>query len=721
MKSGAKPVGLILVLAFFSLTGCNSSSSVTAEHPAPIDSYGSPAGGDTTAPDHSPPFILPFPTDEAKVAEPTSPRQTAGTEVTTFDGAQTWQRGGTTNAAGTQLTLDPAQGQAAWAMYQFSGMADGDSVTSVDVEIASPGPENYWVGWSDYVSETWVWQQRGDKLTSTSVNDVFEPPAAVNPISYHGNVHIAVVAWNALPVTIYSVTLTAELNDVPVANFFANPGIGNQDLQVSFDASLSYARGGGSITDYEWDWDGPANGWNFESSGISSNNLHVYTEPGHYTPVLRVTDDAANQDLGIAGVTVSGWIQTWGGESYDAGKAVTVDESGNMYIAGAEHSFGSAWTDIAVLKYDRQHNLIWSRTFGGNESANDYAFAIAAGAGGLYIAGYTEGFGATVKDLLLLKYTYSGDLVWAETWNGGAFDGAWGVALSEDDYLYVAGWSNSFGNDAEALLLKFDLDGNPVWARTWGGANAEYITSLAVFDSETIYIAGETHSFGNGGSDLLLVKWNGSGTAVWGRTWGKNLWEGANAISLDLQGNIYLAGGSASVAAGTPPDVLAVRFTPAGNLVWVNSWGTSEPDVARAAAAGGLIPGEFYLAGEISIAGTDYPLLLKFETTGSYNWHRVWLPDSVDDDGFYGMTVGPGGVLLMTGSSEHAAGTWDDANQQAAVIHFDPAQEATAVAQTVNGTTTVLTDYLDESPSGVENSGGGIQDSLLLEFYPDDL
>jgi len=634
---------------------------------------------------------------------------------------QTWQRGGTTNEAGTQLVLDPAAGEFAWAIYQYSGMADGDSVTNVVVEVSSPGPENYWIGWADYHSRSWVWQQRGDKVTSTSVEDVFEPPSGVHPISYHGNVHVAVVAWDAMPVDVYSVTMTAELYDVPLAIVFANPAIGNQDLTVTFDASLSYVRGGGAITEFEWDWDGEANGWEFESTGTDDSPQHTYTEPGRYQPVLRVTGPPNNTDLGSAAVTVSGWIKTWGGDQYERNSAIVIDEAGCTYLAGRSNSWGNFWSDVAVLKYDSQHNLVWRRIFSGVDTANDYAFALAVGGGSVYVAGFTEGFGASVKDLLLLKYSAEGELQWAQTWTGGDFDGAFGVALSADGYVYVTGFTTSFGNEAEALLLKYEPNGNLVWARTWGDASNEYINTIAIFDKDTIYTAGETQSFGNGGSDMLLVKWSSSGNAVWARTWGKNLWEGANAMTLDLQGNIYLVGGSASVAAGTPPDCLALALTPAGALLWAFSWGTNEPEVANAAVAGGLLPGELYVAGKVQISGTYYPLLLKFATGGSFDWHRVWQAGSTDDDGFYGIAAGPGGVLMMAGSSESAVGIWDDADQQSAVVHFDPIQTAIAIAHTVEGTSTMLTEYRDESPQGVEDTGGGGQDSLLLEFYPDDL
>jgi len=708
---------LVLLSALGMLAACSGTDRGEVPDPpapGPAEAAGQagdalPAGG----------WAVPFPADEwaepsAQDAPPS--RRIAGAEETVWDGAQTWRRGGETLDVSTQLILDPPAGELAWAMYQFSGMADGDSVTSVTIEVPSPGPPDYWLGWSDYNSGTWIWQRRGDKLTSTSVDDVFTPPAGVNPISMRGNVQVAVVAWGNA-VRIYTVSLTAELNEVPVAVVYSDPSIGNQDLTVDFDASLSFVRGGGTITEYEWDWDGPVGGWDFESSGAVDTAQHTFSEPGTYQVVLRVTSDQSDQDLGAAWVTVSGWIHTWGGAGDDTGTAVAVDEHGSIYVACFEHSFSGGGGNVAVIKYDRAHNLLWRRAFGEEQYAHDEPRALAVANGSVYVAGTTAGFSTENNGVLLLRYSGGGTLEWALTWDGGDFDTGGGVAISEDDHIYVAGHTYSFGSEAQALLLKFDLDGNLVWSQSWGETGHEFVKGIALAGSDTIYIAGESRSFDNGAGDALLVKWNSSGVPVWARTWGSTAWEGANAITLDLPGNIYLAGGTATVAPGTAPNVLALKYSSAGELQWVRSWGTSGPDVARAAVAGGMIPGVLYIGGVVGWS-TQFPVLLKFDTDGTLQWHRTWLAGSTDDDGFYGMALGPGGLLAVSGISEQAAGVWDDADPQTVVYDLLPAEAVSAAATPVSGTVTVHTEYLEESPAGTIDTGGGYGDALLLEYWP---
>lgn len=82
-----------------------------------------------------------------------------------------------------------------------------------------------------------------------------------------------------------SVTVTEPTpkNQPPVASFTVTPHAGFVPLEVAFDASTS-SDPDGSITSYAWD---------FGDGGTASGAqvTHTYTEAGHYTAKLTVTDD----------------------------------------------------------------------------------------------------------------------------------------------------------------------------------------------------------------------------------------------------------------------------------------------------------------------------------------------------------------------------------------------------------------------------------------------
>jgi hypothetical protein len=113
----------------------------------------------------------------------------------------------------------------------------------------------------------------------------------------------------------------------------------------------------------------------------------------------------------------------------------------------------------------------------------------------------------------VLKLDPYGTYLWGQSWGGLIHsESAWGNAVTScgGDGLYVSGrfhGSTDFDpgpgeeihecHDPESLgygdafLSKFDLDGNFLWARTWGARYTDAGYSLACDDSCNVYVAGE--------------------------------------------------------------------------------------------------------------------------------------------------------------------------------------------------------------------------------------
>jgi hypothetical protein len=76
----------------------------------------------------------------------------------------------------------------------------------------------------------------------------------------------------------------------------------------------------------------------------------------------------------------------------------------------------------------------------------------------------------------------------------------------------VAGWTNSFGaGGSDFFLVKTDANGNVQWAKTYGGTSYDGAYSVQQTSDGGYIVAGNTNSFGAGGSDVFLVKTDANG------------------------------------------------------------------------------------------------------------------------------------------------------------------------------------------------------------------
>src|SRR4030095_3909750 len=90
----------------------------------------------------------------------------------------------------------------------------------------------------------------------------------------------------------------------------------------------------------------------------------------------------------------------------------------------------------------------------------------------------------------------------------------------------------------------FAPNGALLWQRTWGGTMGEIAFGVAVSgDSASVYITGQTMSFGAGFLDGSLVKCDASGNRVWQRTWGGPINETGQAVAVAGDGRVDGAGG----------------------------------------------------------------------------------------------------------------------------------------------------------------------------------
>ena len=164
---------------------------------------------------------------------------------------------------------------------------------------------------------------------------------------------------------------------------------------------------------------------------------------------------------------------------------------------------------------------------------------------------------------------------------------------SSSSGISFSGYQSSLSGAFDAFLVKFNSSGIRQWGTYYGGNGGESGYSISTDGSGNVYLSGETsstfnmasgghqNSFGGGGTDAFLVKFNSSGALQWGTYYGGNGDEIGYSTSIDLFGDIYLSGHTGSAAAiafgghqnsygGGTYDAFLVKFNSNG----VRQWGT---------------------------------------------------------------------------------------------------------------------------------------------------
>ncbi|MHA1444358.1 MAG: SBBP repeat-containing protein [Candidatus Hodarchaeales archaeon] len=322
---------------------------------------------------------------------------------------------------------------------------------------------------------------------------------------------------------------------------------------------------------------------------------------------------------------VQQWSRIWGGSIGDDGYGVTVDSSGSIYLAGETSSFGVGGRDMILVKYDGNGVQQWNYTWGG--SSYDSARGVAAdSSGNVLLAGGTQSFGAGSYDMVLVKYDGNGIQQLNRTWGGGSSDNAYGVAVDSSGNIYLAGFTESFGaGDSDMVLVKYDGNGEQQWNRTWGGGSRDDAYGVAVDSSGNIYLAGETYSFGAGDSDMVLVKYDGNGIQQWNHTWGGDRSDDAYGVAVDSSGNIFLAGYTWNFGVEIV-DMVLVKYDGSGEQQWNRTWGGDSWDIGLGVVVDSS--GNIYLAGETHSFGVGSSDMVLVKLVDNESLERP-PPDSV--------------------------------------------------------------------------------------------
>jgi hypothetical protein len=153
------------------------------------------------------------------------------------------------------------------------------------------------------------------------------------------------------------------------------------------------------------------------------------------------------------------WNKDYGSVSgYGYGYSVHQMSDGGFVVGGT--SYFANPNDLFVARFDSTGIPIWGILFG--DSLHDGGNCLQkCSDGGFVITGFSNRAWPKFEDVCLSKIDSSGNLLWTKTYGGNNHERAYSVQQANDGGYIIAGYSYSFDNgDAEIYVIKTDSAGN---------------------------------------------------------------------------------------------------------------------------------------------------------------------------------------------------------------------------------------------------------------------
>ena len=252
------------------------------------------------------------------------------------------------------------------------------------------------------------------------------------------------------------------------------------------------------------------------------------------------------------------------------GQAVAFDTNGNAYVAGSDayirYQFAGIteyYVRIDLFKYDPNGNQIWMTRNEDRLVPNLVVAGVALDySNNIYMIvnyGGPTGFG-----FFTMKYANTGNWVWtASDPTDGNFSLIHGIALDNQGNAFVTGNNAYQYPSTQYGTYKIDANGPYDWTNLYPAlaSGVSVATAIAVDLANNVYVTGYSPGT-NSGNDIVTIKYDSNGNQIWLQRYngpGNGDDEG-NAIAVDANGNVYVAGYETTAAGGT--EMVLIKYAP---------------------------------------------------------------------------------------------------------------------------------------------------------------
>jgi hypothetical protein len=359
----------------------------------------------------------------------------------------------------------------------------------------------------------------------------------------------------------------------------------------------------------------------------------------------------------------------------------------------------------------------------GGDVPGDYIYSMCTSADGSYVVCgwlnqlYTGIFaGAGNGKAFIIKYAADDTLLWVKRF-GGTYNESFKDVIQTTDGGYVAVGSSmsydqdmagikrgGYNGDQDAIIVKYDSNGNLVWKRCFGGSFADWFSAVTQTSDGSLVVVGESRS-DNGDmrgiirgnnviGDGIIIKYNANGSILWKKAFGGTAEDRFEDIALDGNDGCVVVGSTSSQDIDLSPSnfitgAIILHYDSNGNRDWFDVWGIDNTQVADPLRTGsyfygvcrttdGCFVATGYTASNSSYVYSDNGVMLrngggfvfKYDAVGQLVW-KTSIDGSVRDELGKVAPTTNGGVIIagatnstdydLTGIDRKKTGVYMDA------------------------------------------------------------
>lgn len=252
--------------------------------------------------------------------------------------------------------------------------------------------------------------------------------------------------------------------------------------------------------------------------------------------------------------------------------------------------------------------------------------------GSIIITGFTIESAFGDNDIFVIKFSFTGELLWAKLFGASGNDLVFSSDICFDGGIILGGATNSYSGNFDPLVIKIDQGGNILWNRYYAWLNDDYGTCIIQTSDYGYIMTGYTRSYGQGENDVFALKLNQTGGVMFAKSYGGPLNDYGNVIREITFNQSYIIGGY-TFSYGVFGDAYVIKLYGDGNTEWARAYGAGGLDAITDMRIN-------YYTNTYTASGTstslsfsdEDALLMDISTGANLNWVKIYqgignLPD----------------------------------------------------------------------------------------------